>query len=661
MNRLLCLLAAGLLLLGCSDDATAPVEDDGGGDTEETFLVSWILDAGRAASAAVTAAAGGTIVATDADGVSYTLAVPAGALAADTLVTITPFSSLSIQGPGLTVCEGCAYPDTLCCVRGALFEPEGLAFDSAAVLTIHYPPAVPMPPDTMGRIVLLDDDPDLYAPCSTAVDAGARTIETGISHFSGYGTDAPDCDRLGFAFIEARERMIALEGTESFYGAAGDFWSLRQAGFHCDGFGVCVEVCPGIADGVDAWIELAAADHGAALQSVFAAEPADWATINALVGHADAAAGLAGRCPPAGRAGLREAILGIIREKAGVMADAAWAECRNDNCEEGRAVLESLVDLADRGYIVDSAFAQLLRTRIEDCCGGYEVSLAVQNPTILRAVISPGDEAMCTATFTVTLTTLSGEPVADTYVDLESDIPRLNGVTTDASGVGRQLLTVSDLGSGDRFDCAGSLVKEVTAHYYDSNNSEHYYSDPVTVTFQNFIVSATVTYQYSFDEYEDAENFGSGSASVTGGGWNYANSAWMSRCDGYFNGTLRRAYSSSGCTNGECGGNRFIDRLEFSGCLLNPNLESLRLDNGKVTYRLVNLYFNTYEVPGQAWMEFCREGECDTQIVYVSSVTPWPAVPHEWECVDGAFEPLTWSLESETESATLSIVVEANY
>ncbi|MBN1884737.1 MAG: hypothetical protein JW876_04340 [Candidatus Krumholzibacteriota bacterium] len=661
MRRLLSLLIAGTLILGCSDDATGPV-DDGGGDTEEAFLVSWSLDAGRAASSTVTAAGGGTLVATDADGVSYTLEVPPGALGGDTLVTITPFASLSIEGPGLTVCEGCAPPDTLCCVRGALFEPAGLAFDTTAVLTIHYPVAVPMPPDTMGRIVLLGDDPAVYAPCSTSVDAGARTIETGISHFSGYGTDAPDCDRLTGAFIEARDRMTALEGTAMFYGAAGDFWSLRRSGIHCDGYGTCVEVCPGLADGVDSWIELSAANHGAALQSFFAGEPADWSTIDALVGHADAALRLAAACPSVGRSDLRATILGIIREKAGVIADEAWAACEDDRCDEGRSALSSLVDLADRGYIEDAAFAQLLRDRYEDCCGGWNLSLSVDNTTILRAIIQPGDETMTSATFTMTVTTASGEPVADKYVDLYWDEDRfIGGGTTDESGVARKSIGVRDLGSGDRFNCAGSVVKEVYAKIYDSSSSTNYFSDAVTITFRNFVVSATVSYTYTFDEYEDAENYGSGSASVSGGGWNYGNSAAFYICDNAFNGTLRRSYSSSGCTNGECGTNTFIDGLEYEKCLLRPNLESVLLDNGTVTYRLVSLTFNTVGVPGQAWMELCKEGECDTSLVYVSAWAPWPAVPSLWESVDGVIEPLTWSLESETENANLSIVVEAYY
>ena len=241
MKRLLLLLSTGILLFGCSDDATGPPADDGGDDPTETFEVSWVPDAGRAASAEVTAAGGGSVSATDADGVTWTLTVPPGALDGDTVITITPFASFSIEGPGTTVCEGCTPPDTLCCVRGALFEPAGLGFDTTAVLVLHYPLSVPMPPDTMGRIVLLGDDPAVYAPCSTAADAGTRTIETGISHFSGYGTDAPDCDRLRLAFFEAQERMIQAEGSELFYMAAGDMWSLRQAGFHCDGYGVCVE------------------------------------------------------------------------------------------------------------------------------------------------------------------------------------------------------------------------------------------------------------------------------------------------------------------------------------------------------------------------------------------------------------------------------------
>ena len=660
MKRLLLYLSLVILFLGCSDDATGPTTDNDGDDPSETFEVAWTPDAGRAASAEVTAAGGGTVSATDADGVTWTLTVPPGALGGDTIITITPFASLSIEGPGMTICEGCTPPDTLCCVRGALFEPAGLGFDTTVVLRLHYPLSVPMPPDTMGRIVLLGNDPVVYAPCSTAADAGTRTIETGISHFSGYGTDAPNCDRLTTAFIETLDRMIRAEGTEFFYMAAGDMWSLRQAGFHCDGYGVCVEVCPGISEGVESWIELASADHGSDLQSLFADMEADWTTIDGLVRHVDATDRLAASCPAVGRSGLRRIILGIILEKAGVMADAAWNDCQNNRCEEGRAALEALVDLADRGYIVDGTFVQLLRGRADDCCGGYQISLSVNNPNILRAIINPGDEAMCSATLMVTLKTSSGEPVPDTYVGLESDFI-LNGVTTDENGVGLQYVSTRDLGYGDRFGCAQYVTKEIIANFYDSDNSLNYYSDPVTLTFQNFVVSTTVTYNYSFDEYEDAENYGSGSGSVTGGSWNYANSNAFYPCDGAAEGVIRRSYSSSGCSGGECGESALIDGLEYSGCLIRPNLESVTLDNGKTTSRLVSLSFNTLPVPGQGWMEMCKEGECDTNLVYLSSWMPWPTVPSLWECVDGVIEPLTWSMSSDTENATLSLIIEATY
>lgn len=91
MNRRIITAIAVLLLLmpiACSDDSTSPpVNNDppvGGVD------ISYETETPQAASATVTAAAGGQVAATGTAGVELALTIPGGALAADATITITP-------------------------------------------------------------------------------------------------------------------------------------------------------------------------------------------------------------------------------------------------------------------------------------------------------------------------------------------------------------------------------------------------------------------------------------------------------------------------------------------------------------------------------------------------------------------------------------------
>jgi hypothetical protein len=88
-------------------------------------------DMTRATQQALTASTGGTLTATGADGTSYVLTIPPGALPADTTVSLIPLAAVS----GLPL--GGALNN------GVQFAPEGLILNTPATLTIH--PATPVP------------------------------------------------------------------------------------------------------------------------------------------------------------------------------------------------------------------------------------------------------------------------------------------------------------------------------------------------------------------------------------------------------------------------------------------------------------------------------------------------------------------------------------
>ena len=124
-------------------------------------------DAARAASGSITPLDGGTIQATGADGTTYTLVVPPGAVGTPTPVTLTPVSAVTgLPGPG----------PLLAAVQGA---PAGLQFARPARLTITVPGGVP-PTSVVGLLVADDGTGAELLPFV----AGATQIELELNHFS---------------------------------------------------------------------------------------------------------------------------------------------------------------------------------------------------------------------------------------------------------------------------------------------------------------------------------------------------------------------------------------------------------------------------------------------------------------------------------------------
>jgi hypothetical protein len=112
---------------------------------------------------------GGTIAATGADGTTYTLDIPPGALDDSATITLTPISSMTgVPGNGL--------------VAGVQMSPDGLEFNEDATLTIE--PAKPIPVDQQTMIGYLTGGTDVHLATPATMDASITMI---VDHFSGKG------------------------------------------------------------------------------------------------------------------------------------------------------------------------------------------------------------------------------------------------------------------------------------------------------------------------------------------------------------------------------------------------------------------------------------------------------------------------------------------
>ena len=138
----------------------------GGGNSRS---ITPVLDGAHAATATI-GHDGGTLTATGADGSTYTLTLPAGALAGDIAITLTPVSSIA----GLPLSGGAA--------AAVDIAPDGLALMQPATLAINPATA---PPVADQRGFSWHDDPghEVYL---RGLEPKAP-IEMQLEHFSGYG------------------------------------------------------------------------------------------------------------------------------------------------------------------------------------------------------------------------------------------------------------------------------------------------------------------------------------------------------------------------------------------------------------------------------------------------------------------------------------------
>lgn len=658
-----------LLLYSCSDDSTGPVQDDPP-EPQGSFEVSCVAEDGFRAEALVTPS-GGSVEATGSNGVVYRLTVPAGALASDTTISITPLSSLDITGPGSFLC-GASCGGAECCVTGALFEPEGLVFDTLVTLEIEFPADEGFPFDSTGTVLFFDEAENVIAACGCGIDAAARTLTASIDHFSGYGTGAPDCARLQAMLAESSAMAELAAGQVYFFYDFHHLISLASANRSCDlyGAGGCTELCEGFDTSVYLSASRALGFHRSAFLALHPASDLSEYNVDDIIREHDCASAFAAYTEIASDVqGFRSALRARILEIARAVADEGKSLCGGETCLEGLNLLYYVQSLGQRGYITDAAFLASVAQWIEDCCGGWRLDVTVDRTELLRCVISEGDEGMCIATATFKVTRRSGEPVEGVYVDCEweSGGIYLDGGETDAGGECNLSFTVDDIGYGDRFSCAGAVYRTLVAEVYDTESSEWVESDPVIITFRNFAVTTTIDYTYTSSEYEDGNNWGETSCTINGGGTNYGYDIGF--CTPLCEGTITRTYTSSGCISGECGTMTVIGGADIPGCLIIPEIQHYTNDQGIMLHALVGLKFYPAYITDDVHLQSCPDGEeCVDYWSNLVNRIEWPGyggIPEYWENTTGTFEPYTWTFELESEtrtaSASLTITVEASH
>lgn len=136
------------------------------------ILAQQTMREGAHAAQATVGAAGGVVQTTDADGVRIVLDIPAGALSADTVVTVTPLGRTPlVNGSGLLH-------------AGVELEPSGLAFAAPPTLTLDFSATGQAVAE--GQSVFLVTSPLSTFPQATIVNGATRTITATIDHFSTY-------------------------------------------------------------------------------------------------------------------------------------------------------------------------------------------------------------------------------------------------------------------------------------------------------------------------------------------------------------------------------------------------------------------------------------------------------------------------------------------
>ena len=183
-NRVIVLVtAAAFVLAGCGGGGASSSDSSAGGGSGAAASAGASSASSQAGSAAAigdvtvdpdTASAvehligpdGGTIEAKAADGTTFTLTVPLGALPSETTITATPAALGGLDFPTYTV----------------LFEPTGTEFTDWATLAIVPPAEVPVENQFLYQ---LNDEATQFG--AAWVDPKATSPTILLDHFSGYG------------------------------------------------------------------------------------------------------------------------------------------------------------------------------------------------------------------------------------------------------------------------------------------------------------------------------------------------------------------------------------------------------------------------------------------------------------------------------------------
>lgn len=163
------ILAALLLaaLLRCCGGC-GPAGDDSGQDGLPDSGLANVETENTAAREATISEEGGTLTATDRNGVVYTLTVPASALAEDTVIGMYP------------VLDVATLPADAQVAGGVHFVPDGLVLQLGATLTMEFPAGT-----DLLSLFAVKYDGDGNDPTLSISRADGRTLTVLVQHFSG--------------------------------------------------------------------------------------------------------------------------------------------------------------------------------------------------------------------------------------------------------------------------------------------------------------------------------------------------------------------------------------------------------------------------------------------------------------------------------------------
>jgi hypothetical protein len=624
--------ALALMPVGCSDTSTDPENEEEEEEEEETvyrgLLFDYQLETGNAVHTDITPGAGGSLTATGSNGVSYKLVISPEAVDTIHNITITPFSGLTITTLDSTV------QDTSACLQGALFEPEGLEFDSLAVLTITFPGSgVDCSLSDDYRVILFDDESAFYEIMSTDVNQGTSALACTLTHFSNYGTDdMSDYDFLkymiegtakygkGFPGYSLLEKLISYSQEATLQG-----WDDLRV--------LAIQGCHPILDKLaDNAIPGALADPGVS-------------SFRLLHYYLEAAFRLAFD-DIAHK--LKNALDGVVRGHA----SAGQAQCAAGNHSAGKAMLWRALEWSQRGFIQSNpdAFEQLVEDMLDDC-GDLNISLGSTASSLYNLAMDEGSLDACVFTLTLHISSPTGNDLEGKSVTIrqEGEPSNSHNGTTDAGGTFSVGMTGAMI-----LGLTGCLPSKEATFIGETFHNGEWLRSNVRVTANKVPLFSSITYEHSYSASEGSAN-ASTTASIIGQGTAACNAGPYSDCSSFFS----RSYSTYSTSSSTV--DVIPDTLLIPACratpiyevgiedvsgLSVPYLTGIRV--AAISDIFKNLYANVCGLDGSCSkigfsIPTCAietAGYCPPYTVYIAAI---PGDELIFTSTGGSFDPYLWT------------------
>jgi hypothetical protein len=515
---------ACLVLLTCSKKPTEPGDDNP--PPQPTFTIKYTADESRAVEQRIVADAGGSLSAEDMSGVSFELTIPPHALKADTIIRIIPLLSLSIAGPGGTGCDACAAADSLCCFRGALFEPAGTVLDSAATLTIRFPAGALLPFAKRPLIAYIDADENRYEPIYTECDSAAGTLSARVIHFSGYGTDDDGYDRLEAEVYETAEELTKDIGKSGFYVHLYPMDMLHDlCRFPIVRMGETI-VYPELAATIEGIMLDAYQKHAAAIQGqAFNVSPCDglWILRECIENLANFVAAddiiTHGWTNHDAFASIKSATEGDFDALFRRTARDGKSKCDHDKCVDGKELLDCALRYIERDDRIstDPNLQSLIDTvaNWEIACCKVNITLEAEKTTLYSLAVSSSDDSNYVK-FTATTTDPFG-PFEGATVRIEGTHDRTgqtiypSAVNTKTDDNGKAYATF--VWDQEASIPPGTSTWKAAFQYWsdEADSMVWVWSEPVTITLKPVTFNVSYRYSYTYDATSAC-----GSTSVSG-------------------------------------------------------------------------------------------------------------------------------------------------